>query len=178
MFTYFTANNTNRYLEILPKLLHAYNNSHHRSIGMKPVEVTNKNSSKVWHRLYGDMAGIIQSKRTKQYPIRDDIVRISKAKTQFEKGYLPNWSTELFKIEGFDESRPKRLYKLKDYVGEEIAGRFYPEEIQEVKDSGVYKIEKVLNRRKGKGGHSELFVKWKGWPKKFNSWIQVKDLEK
>ena len=33
IWTYFTAHQTRRYLDILPKILEAYNNTYHRSIG-------------------------------------------------------------------------------------------------------------------------------------------------
>ena len=36
-------------------------------------------------------------------------------------------------------------------------------------------MEEVIKRRK-RTGQKELFVKWLGWPKKFNSWINEKDL--
>ena len=39
MFRYFTHVNTRRYLDVLDDLLHSYNNTHHRSIGMAPSEV-------------------------------------------------------------------------------------------------------------------------------------------
>ena len=39
MYRYFTHANTRRYLDVLDDLLHSYNNTRHRSIGMAPVEV-------------------------------------------------------------------------------------------------------------------------------------------
>jgi Chromo (CHRromatin Organisation MOdifier) domain len=49
---------------------------------------------------------------------------------------------------------------------------FYAEELQpiNVKDA-VYKIEKVLRKRKLKNGKTQLFVKWLGWDDTHNSWI-------
>ncbi len=44
-------------------------------------------------------------------------------------------------------------------------------EIQPVlRDSDVYKIEKILKRRKS-GKKTEYFVKWKGYDDDFNSWV-------
>jgi hypothetical protein len=40
----------------------------------------------------------------------------------------------------------------------------------------AYKIEKILKTRK-KGRQVEYFVKWLGYPDKYNSWISKKDLE-
>jgi len=43
MFRYFTYKNTRRYTDVLEDLLHSYNNTYHRSIGMSPLEVNRDN---------------------------------------------------------------------------------------------------------------------------------------
>ena len=106
-----------------------------------------------------------------------DTVRISKLKRTFEKGYLPNWTTELFRI---DKRIRGPRYKIVDLQGEEIEGTFLEPELQKVSvsEDTVYKIEKVIKRR-GKGKRAEAFVKWEGYSDKFNSWIpatQIKDV--
>ena len=176
MFTYFTANKTYRYLEVLPKLLYAYNHSTHRTIGMQPAKVEKKDEQKLWHKMYGKDAATNILTYINKFII-GDVVRISKVKSIFEKGYLPNWSSEVFKIIEV-VYHPHRVYKLEDYDGSEIAGTFYPEEIQKVyfKLKGkVFDIEKIIRKRKV-AGKLEYFVKWKGWPKKFNSWVLQSDL--
>ena len=40
----------------------------------------------------------------------------------------------------------------------------------------MYRIEKVL-RRRTRGGTKEIYVKWRGYPKEFNSWIKESDLQ-
>jgi len=55
MFKYFSANSTRKYIDILDKLVHQYNNTIHSSIGMTPKEASKwKNEAQVWHKLYGD----------------------------------------------------------------------------------------------------------------------------
>ena len=62
---------------------------------------------------------------------RGDMVRVSKVKGNFEKGYMPNWCDEHFLIESQKPwSRP--VYKLKDKMGEEIKGVYYPEDVQRI----------------------------------------------
>ena len=39
MYKYFTAENSHRYVDVLQDLVRGYNNSKHRSIGMKPIDV-------------------------------------------------------------------------------------------------------------------------------------------
>ena len=53
-------------------------------------------------------------------------------------------------------SRP--LYTLKDESGEELCGKWYPEEIQQIRDND-YEVERVLKRQTASVGTRELFVK-------------------
>ena len=52
MYRYFTSANSYKYLNVLQALVRGYNESFHRSIGMKPSEVTLENVSDVWDTLY------------------------------------------------------------------------------------------------------------------------------
>ena len=175
MWRYFTAKKTMRYIEVLQDLVDSYNKSKHRSIQKKPINVTQNNEREVWHTLYGE--------REKKEPIKykfevGDQVRISKMKRTFEKGYLPNFSKEIFTVSQQIPRQPP-VYKVKDYDQEELSGTFYNEELQKViKEDDVYEVEKILKKR-GKGKNREVFVKWLGYPAKFNSWIpasEVKDI--
>ena len=155
--------------------LDSYNRSKHRSIQKKPINVTQNNEREVWHTLYGKRG----DEETIKYKFGvGDQVRISKMKRTFEKGYLPNFSKEIFTISQQIPRQPP-VYKLKDYDQEELSGTFYNEELQKViKEDDVYEVEKILKKR-GKGKNREVFVKWLGYPAKFNSWIpesQVKDI--
>jgi hypothetical protein len=50
-----------------------------------------------------------------------DQIRISKMKQTFEKGYLPNFSKEIFTISK-QVPRDPHVYNLKDLGGEELKG--------------------------------------------------------
>ena len=63
-------------------------------------------------------------------------------------------------------------YKITDYNGEEIQGSFYEQELQKTSQD-TFRIEKVLKRQ----GYKSL-VKWMGYPKSFNSWINTKAMVK
>ena len=54
--------------------------------------------------------------------------------------------------------------------GEEITGSFYEKELQKTSQK-EFRIEKVL---KSKG--DKLYVKWKGYNNRFNSWSDKRDL--
>ena len=53
MYKFFTAKNTLTYIDVLPQSVRSYNNTYHRSIKMKPSQVTKANEAKVWDTLYG-----------------------------------------------------------------------------------------------------------------------------
>ena len=61
-------------------------------------------------------------------------------------------------------------YVVNDLSGEEITGSFYEKELQKTSQE-KFRIEKVLKRKGDK-----LYVKWKGYDNRFNSWIDKKDL--
>jgi len=88
-----------------------------------------------------------------------DSVRISRLKGIFEKGYLPNWSEEIFTVYQIKNTIPV-TYILRDTSGEVIAGSFYNEELQKTKQE-VFRIEKVIRKKKINGIEHGL-VKWSG----------------
>ena len=123
MWRYFTRNKTRRYVDILPDLLYNYNHSFHRSIQRTPAEVNSSNVLEVWKTLYGKTGktGIRKSIPSTKPKFRvGDLVRISKAKKTFDKGYLPNWTTELFTVSKRIPDRFPYVYKIQDYNKEEL----------------------------------------------------------
>ncbi len=172
MWKYFTANNTVHYLNILPELMASYNSTYHRSIKMTPNQVNVMNIGLVRRNLYGT------SKPQFKFRFREgDRVRISKSRRTFKKGYLPNWTEEIFTIAKRLHKDPP-MYKLKDDAGETLEGSFYEQELQKViKEDNIFRVERIL-RRKKKGRDTFYLVKWKGYPDKFNSWVHERDVQK
>ena len=174
MWKYFTANETEKWYDILDDLVNDYNNSYHSSIGMTPTEARNpENSDTVWYNLYGDF--LLHDFGKPKFKVGDH-VRISKYKTVFTKGYLPNYTEELFKVQQVIYTKPF-VYKLEDLMSEEVDGYFYEQELSYVPnpDDIEYKVEKVIRRKTLKGKKLAL-VKWKGYSDKFNEWIPAEDL--
>jgi len=176
MWRYFTEMGNHQYVQVLPQLLSGYNASKHRTIGMAPIQVKPEHQKMVWQRMYR-----ARNKQPDTFKFNvGDLVRLSKFKWHFDKGYLPNWTDEIFVVSSRIASTPRRLYKLKDAGDELIEGKFYEDELQRVdKDlhSGEYEVERVLERRRNKTtNEQEVLVKWKGWPDKFNSWIPASRL--
>lgn len=166
MWRAFTARGNYRWLEILPKLVSQYNNTLHRTIGMKPCDVKKKHVKDILTRVRGKHKNTV--KQTK-FSVGDS-VRISKNKRVFTKGYLPNWTNEVFKIYAVKPTRPV-TYVLQDSRGDIIKGGFYQEELSLTKTGDVYLVEKIL-RRKGK----KALVRWHNFDSSHDTWIDVKDL--
>ena len=169
MFRYFTAHHTRRYVDALPDIVHSYNNTRHRSIGMAPSQVTVTNDDKVRQKLYPK-----KPKRPRWKLEVGQRVRITMARQPFGKGYEDgSWSRELFIV---DQRRPTALvtYTLVDFAEEPIKGAFYEAELQKVKepeDDSLFAVESVLKTRRERNGRGvEYLVKWQGYPDKFNSW--------
>ena len=98
-----------------------------------------KEENEIWVRLYGD--GDNEHRPQMSKPKKGQMVRISKVKGAFEKGYIPNWSEEHFLVQS-DNSTPRRVFKLIDKWGEELKASWYPEELQE-NAKNRFLIEKV-----------------------------------
>ena len=84
------------YIDKLDDIVNKYNNTHHRTIKRKPVDVKSNTY-------------IVSSKETNdknpKFKIGDN-VRISKYKNVFAKGYTPNWSEEVFVIKKVKNTVP------------------------------------------------------------------------
>ena len=79
-----------------------------------------------------------------------DLVRVSRAKNVFTKGYESGWTLEIFKITRISSTRPPAVYYLEDLAGEEIDGFFYTEELCRVRKNlttDVFEIDKILKTR-------------------------------
>jgi len=166
MYRYFTHANTRRYVDVLDDLVHSYNNTYHRSIGMAPAEVGPHNEDEVRARLYP-----LKPKSFKWKYRLGDKVRIAMQRQPFRKGYLGDCSEEIFQIASQLPMTPV-TYKVKDLDGELIKGRFYEPELQKIlkSDSERFTIDRILKTRK-RNGKIEYLVSWKGYPNKFNSWV-------
>lgn len=150
---------------ILDDIIKEYNNTKHRTVKMKPVDINFRNEELILNSVYNRIKKFTPGRFKK-----GDYVRISKEKGIFSKGYLPNWSTEIFKIENVKMTYPV-TYELSDLNNNIIRGNFYEQEIQKTNFINTYLVEKILKKRK-----NEIFVKWLGFDSTHNSWINTNDL--
>lgn len=147
-----------------------YNNTIHRTIGCKPIEI-NKSNSRALLLRYASQLSNYKVRKNSNLHI-NDFVRISKHKSCFEKGYTPNWSTEIFKVIKVQKTLPV-TYLVEDMRKQPILGSFYREELQKTSLSDIYLVEKVIKKKGDK-----VFVKWLGLPKTENCWISKNNVLK
>ena len=86
IYKHMTSMSKNVYIDKLDDIVNEYNNTHHRTIKMKPIDVNDNTFINV---------GKDVNDKDPQFKVGDH-VRISKCKNIFAKGYTPNWSEELF----------------------------------------------------------------------------------
>ena len=89
-----------------------------------------------------------------------DNIRISRYRNIFAKGYLSNWSEEVFVIKRV-KITVLWTYIVSDLKGEEITKNKIKE----------FRVQKVIKRKGDK-----LYVRWKGYDNSFNNWIDKKDM--
>lgn len=168
-FKYLTYADTFTFIDKLQDFVKAYNNTYHRTIKMKPIEVTDRNILQVYENIKESQR--MPVKKSKPKLKVDDYVRISKSKNVFAKGYDRNWCREVFRVKKVLHREPI-VYRIVDLSGEEITGTFYELELQKVifDEAAERSIEKII-KQKGAGKNLQYLVKWTSYPNSFNSWV-------
>ena len=111
-YKHMTANSKNVYVDVLDDIVNKYNNTVHKTIKMKPIDVTDDSFAE-----YNEES----NKKDPKFKVGDH-VRISKYKNIFAKGYAPNWSEEVFVINKINNTVPW-AYAISEMNGEEIKKR-------------------------------------------------------
>lgn len=177
MYRYMYEKMTDKYVDVLDDIVWGYNNTVHTSTGMKPIDVTEENALELYERVY---MPVVEAKyqAVKKFKFSvGDYVRISHGKKVFARGYHEQWTEEVFKVVGRIKSVPPR-YKVSDLLGEVILGSFYEAELMRCQydAGGRFRVERVLFT-KMVDGKKMAKVRWKGWPKAFDSFVLYSDVQ-
>ena len=152
-----TSISKNVYIDKLDDIVNKYNNTYHKTSKMKPTDVKPS--------MYIDF----NKENNKEGPTFKvgDHVRISKYKNIFAKGYIPNWSEEVFVIQKVKNTvlwHMLLMILIKKKLLERFTKKIAKPNLKE------FRVEKIIKRKGDK-----LSVKWKGCDRFFNSWIDKKD---
>ena len=124
LWRYFQHTKSTEWISVLQQFVDNYNATPHSSIGMAPNNVSEKNRKQVLQRLFPKQAIKIECRHNV-----GDRVRILRKKDEFEKGYTPKWSEEIFIVTKQMQSNGVCWYKLSDQNGKEQSGIFYSNQL-------------------------------------------------
>ena len=177
-------NNSIKWIDHVQTALNIYMSRKHSSIGMSPNQAREeKNQSLIYEKhlqkhLKDNKIKQEKDLRSSKFK-KGQFVKLFKKKNIFTRGYDKNVTREYFVIYHVDRRLSKDRYYLKDLKGEKIIGSFYeeylvrfipPVEGQEYKLDPNFKV-----KRKNIRGVPHIWVKWLGWPEKFNQWVPLKN---
>lgn len=168
MWRKFSAQGSYKWLSLLPKLVNTYNNTFHRTIGMKPVEVNFSNEKLILQKIMKTRYNV---RVLRKFRVGDK-VRVSRLKQTFTKGYWPNWSNEIYTVHEVKPTAPT-TYTLRDERGNILKGGFYEEELSKTSYNNTFLVERILKRKGNK-----VLVRWLGFDPSHDSWIDSSDLIK
>ena len=106
-----TAISKNVCFDVLDDIVNKYNNTVHRTIKMKPIDVTSDSYAE-----YNEDS----NKKDPKFKV-DDHDKVSKYKNIFAKGCIPYWSEEVFVVSKIKNTVPW-TYRISDLNGEEVTG--------------------------------------------------------
>ena len=147
------------YIDKLDDIVDEYNNTYHRTIKMKPVDVKDNTYIDFEKKL---MIKILNLKLVIMFEFLN-------TKNIFAKGYASNCSEKVFVIIKI-KNEVLWTYVVNDLKSAEIIAIFYEKELRKTNQK-KFRIEKVIKRKGDK-----LYVKWRGYDNSCNSWIDKKDL--
>jgi IS30 family transposase len=172
IYRYFSEKNTLNWINVLDKIVNAINHSPSRITRLKPIDINFKNAQTVWQTLYGDAFN--SNNDLPKHKIGSH-VRMANYKEVFDKGYLPNWSDEILKVDSIKQGNVN-TYKVKDEEGNLFKGNFYAEDLGKTKknEETAYRIEKIIKKRTNKDGTKQIQIKFLGYPQYY--WINENDI--
>ena len=135
IFKHMTTISKNVYIDVLNDIVNKYNSTVHKTIKMKPIDVTGDSCVEYNEDL---------NRKGPKFKVNDH-VRISKYNNIFARGYVPNWSEEVFIVNEIKNTVPW-TYTISDLNGEPITGTFYEKESQKTNQK-EFRIEKILKKR-------------------------------
>ena len=114
IYKHMAAISKNVYFNFLDDIVDEYNNTYHRTIEIRPMDVKNDTFAE-----YNEES----NEKDTKFKVGDH-VRISKYKNISAKVYTTNWSEEVFIIKKIKNNVPWR-YVISDLNGEEMVGSFH-----------------------------------------------------
>ena len=171
-----THNNTRKWYDVLQDVVTSYNETYHRTIKMRPVDVQpGRTEELAWRNQYE--GGPPPPKEEGDFRFKlGDMVRLSHLAKAFKREYGQRWTQEVFQITARRRRGPFNIYSLQDLQKEDVHGTWYEKELQgvSVDITGNFVVDHVVRTRKVRG-HTQFLIRWRGYPSKFDSWVSADD---
>lgn len=129
LYRYMTLTKSKRWVDALPEVVKAYNNTVHASHGFKPSEIKKRDVDQVFINMYDKLIKTTMKKRPPPKYKVGDVVRIAKNRLAFDKGYTAGFTTETFRVAEVMPTHPVYTYKLESMDGEPVQSSFLAEEL-------------------------------------------------
>jgi hypothetical protein len=188
LYRYFTEVGHRKWVPIIQELVNAVNNSPSRALGGKfspmDVHLNRENAVDFLRKYFKEQREKIDTKILKRESGDKSMkelragtrVRIENRKNLFQKGFVGNFSDEIFTIDHRRRSIPT-TYRLRDNQGNLVKGWFYRHDLSPLygpQGNRHWTIERILETKtfEKEGEKREfVYVKWKGFDASYNSWL-------
>ena len=167
--------NTYEWTKLLDKAMKIYLNRKHRTIKMTPLEAEKDENEPIVRRTYWKRYIKADKKKRKPKFAVGDTVRIFKERGTFHRGYMEDFTTEIFTINKVLNNLPVPRYKLNEYNGDEVVGSFFEDELVKYNPPEFYEIDVI--KTKGKGKKKQYLVHYRGWPNIYDEWKTISELK-
>jgi hypothetical protein len=146
---FYTESGKHKYVDVLQDVVKSYNNSIHTSTKMAPSQVTLKTAEKARENLYGPDDMKIENDYHVHFEFKvGSYVRSVIQKSIFDKGYIANWSKEVYLVYFLNPSNPP-TYKIKSLDGIEYDKNYYKQELQLVSNQEFpYDTFEIIDQNK------------------------------
>ena len=131
------ARGNHRWIDVLPAITESYNNSVHRSIGMRPNDVGPEHHQLIYRRLYPNptptqaLKDAKEARRITNHFAVGDYVRMLEYRKLFRKESDLAWTHQVYRIRRVIRSNPI-TFEIEDMDGEAIKGGFYARQLIKV----------------------------------------------
>jgi len=126
----FTYNGNYKWIDLLPRLVSEYNAQKHRT------SVCNLSMLRDRDKFLTTVYNCVKLAASTRFKV-GDLIRVSKFKTIFKKGYMSNWTTEVSRITNVQKTNLV-TYLLEDYKKKLVTGGFYKYELHRVANLDVF----------------------------------------
>lgn len=166
---YLHEHGTSKWIDKLQYFAGYYNNRHHSTIKMPPIECNTKEKERaILKNIYKKQ----HLKRCEHPKFRvGDAVRLSLYRKLFQKESDGSFTYEIFYVSQILSQFHPCTYKLINSNKQPILGRVYEEELVKVKRPSLYLIDKVVKRQ-----GDQVLVRFKGMSEHADQWMNEKDI--